>query len=151
MTEQSSLSYISSDPCGVCFCDLANSSEMCKNTVMYTYLTKFLGETFNLSVTTVGQFNGTTLGVINTNLTNGHQTDELITFNSTSVHNLTYQLLSSKTEHSVTINFIAISTDVNTYYHPINAPLSLFLLPCPLGFHLTSNTLTLSNHCFSQV
>ena len=137
MIAQSGLTYISSDPCGVCFCDLANSSEVCKNTAMY--LTKFPGETFSVSVTTVGQFSGTTLGVIfNANLTNGHPTDELITFNSTSVHKgCVNQLLSSKTEHNATINFIAISTNMNTYYHPINATLSLFLLPCPLGFHLT--------------
>ena len=140
MTEQSGLSYISSDPRGVCFCDLANSQNVCKNGIIY--LTKFPGELFSVTVTTIGQFKGITLGVINANLSEGDPTNELITLNSTMAHrgcvNLTYLILSSKTEHNITIHFNAISTDINAYYKPTTAILSLSLLPCPLGFHLNN-------------
>lgn len=140
MSKQSGLSCISSDPRGVCFCELANSRVMnvCKTRI--TYLTKFPGEIFSVTVTTVGQFKGITLGVINANLSEGDQTDELITLNSTSAHkgcvNLTYRMFSSKTGHNITIKFNAISIDINAYYKPTTATLSLLLLPCPLGFYL---------------
>ena len=48
-----------------------------------------------------------------------------------SCFNLTYRVLSSET-NVVTINFTAITTDVNVYYKPINASLSLSLLPIPI-------------------
>ena len=140
MTEQSGLSYISSDPRGVCFCDLTNGIKftVCKNNM--AYLMKFPGEIFSVTVTTVGQFKGITRGVINANLSEGDPMDELITLNSTNAHkgcvNLTYRIFSSTTGHNMTIKFNAISMDINAYYKPTTATLSLLLLPCPLGFYL---------------
>ena len=140
MVEQNGPSYISSDPRGVCFCDLANSQNVCKyNTI---YLTKYPGQLFSVTVTTVGQFKGITDGVINANISQRDLKNELITRNSTGAHrgcvSLIYAILSSETGQNMTIKFNVVSVDINAYYKPTTAILSLSLLPCPLGFHLNN-------------
>ena len=109
MAEQTGSSNISSNPHGVCFCDLVYSGEQCR--LVVANLTKFPGQKFNVSVTTVGQFSGRTIGVIDASFTNGHPTDELISLNNPSAHkgcvNLTYKVHSIRAITMI-INFTAI-------------------------------------------
>ena len=137
MAEQHGPSNISSNPRGVCFCNLAYRVKICKKVSVSQ--TIFPGQKFNISVTTIGQLNGTTYGLIDATLVNGHPTDELISSSNLRAHNgctnLTYKVLSMGT--NVIVNFTAVTSDVNTYYNPTNASLCLSLLPCPLGFKLT--------------
>ena len=139
MQKQGGLSSISSNPRGICFCDSAHGVEICKKvSVSYTI---FPGQKFNISLTTIGQLNGTTYGLIDANIVNGHPTDELISSNNLRAHkgctNMTYKVLSAEKKATVTVNFTVVTTDINAYYNPINASLVLSLLSCPLGFKLT--------------
>ena len=139
MTEQSGSSNISSNPRGVCFCDI-QKGEQCR--VVDANLLKYPGQTFNLSLTAVGQLNGSTNGLIDAKVV-GHYDNKLASFNSLSAKfnvqqhciNLTYVAYSNQT--NMTVSFTVISYDVNTYYDSINASLFLSLLQCPFGFKLT--------------
>ena len=138
MTEQNGFSNISSNPRGVCFCDLVNVDIMCE--LLTANLSLYPGQKFNVSVTTVGQYKGSTIGIVDANFVNGHPTDKLISFNNTIAHkgcaNLMYKVLSNRTKAMI-VNFTVVTNDVNVYYNPVNASLVLSLLPCPLGFHMT--------------
>ena len=135
--EQNGPSNISSNPHGVCFC--RGEIEMC-NTSSSSY-SVYPGEIFNVSLTTIGQYNRVSFGLIDANLINAHPEDKLLSLNnSLTPHkgctNLTYKLMSGYS--NVSINFTTITYDGNVYYNQINATLSVSLLPCPLGFKLTS-------------
>ena len=138
-SEQNGSSFISSDPRGVCFCDADKPS--CKERIAST--SKYPGETFHVLVSAVGQHNGTTTGVIDVHLNKGLPNDELKRINSTIVYkgcvSLSYRVLTNKTEDKEIV-FTVISSDVNAYYHKINASLQLTLLQCPVGFYLSDIT-----------
>ena len=134
--QQAGSSNISSNPRGVCFCDSQTRHVLCDK--ININLTVYPGQMFNTSVTTIGQFNGTTVGIIDASFVNKQSTDDLISLNKPQPQigctNLTNRVLSNAPK--VTINFTAVTTDVNVLYKPINASLVLSLLTCPPGFKL---------------
>ena len=136
MKEQTGSSNISSNPRGICFCDSLTRHVMCNQANID--LTAYPGQKFNTSVTTIGQFNGTTVGIIDASFVNKKSKDYLVSLNKpqpqTGCTNLTYIVHSNSS--NVMINFTAITTDVNVFYKQINASLILSLLPCPPGFKL---------------
>ena len=138
-SEQNGSSFISSDPRGVCFCDADIPS--CKERI--ASISKYPGETFQVLVSAVGQHNGTTTGVIDARLNKGLPNDELKRINSTIAYkgcvSLSYRVFTNKTEDKEVV-FTVISSDVDAYYHNINASLQLTLLPCPDGFYLSNLT-----------
>ena len=136
MSQQAGSSNISSNPHGVCFCDSLTRDVICDK--INIDLSVYPGQTFNTTITTIGQFNGATAGIIDASLVNKQSTDDLISLNKlqpqTGCTNLTYRVLSNAP--NAKINFTAITTDVNVFYKSINASLTLSLLPCPPGFML---------------
>ena len=136
LTDQQGSSNISSNPRGVCFCDSPTGYVMCDK--LNTNLNIYPGQKFNTSVATIGQFNGTTSGIIDANFVDTQSTDNLVSLNKPQTQagctSLTYKVFSNAA--NVRINFISITTDVNVYYNRINASLILSLLPCPPGFKM---------------
>ena len=138
MTEQSGPSSISSDPYGVCFCDLLNGDKMCWQFI--ADIVTFPGQKFTVSVVTIGQFNGTTVGLIDAKIADSDPTyNELMSVNNFNINvgcvNLTYKVFSNQTE--IKINFTTVTSNMNAYFEPIYASLFVCLLSCPFGFTLT--------------
>ena len=136
MSKQKGTSTISSDPSGVFFCEKDGS---CKGVT--ANLTIFPGQSFNVSGTTIGQLNGTTAGAIDAIIVdssystlNKVSTKQCSNEQKGCVH-ATYTLCSN--ESSVTINFTAITANMNTHRVHINASLHVSLSACPFGFALT--------------
>ena len=110
--------------------------------VLTANLTKLPGQTLTISLSTVGDLNETSIGVIKSTIESTDHSAELISMNSVSrykgcVH-ITYQILSSKSGDAQ-VKFEGSSSDVNSYYDSIESTLYLTLLPCPLGFQLHNN------------
>ena len=134
--EQKGPSNISSDPRGVCFCDSVTGSPTCRDNVS---LSVFPGQIFNVLISTVGQANKATVGLIDANLVSQHSQDQIVSFNNSlrshsGCTNLTYKVVTKSNQ--VKINFTAVTYDANAYYTSTNATLLLRMLPCPFGFKL---------------
>ena len=139
-TEQRGPSWISSNPRRVCFCTQSQQTNNRSCIMRRDPIQVHPGETFTVSVVTVGQLNGSTSGIINSALVDGHQNHTLTQLNhpDSSSHcvNLTYVLKSNQS--SAHIHFKPMTTEIASRYKRETLNLTVQLLPCPVGFQLTS-------------
>ena len=138
MKQQRGRSNISSDPRRVRFCNTSTSwsSNLCNTT--NDCIKAYPGQTFRVSVVTVGQMGGSTQGRINATLMNetypSHilQSKGLLTTTDKCV-NLSYVLKSNRTDHAQ----LSFAPETASRYCKITtADLLVRILPCPLGFQL---------------
>ena len=131
----SDMSFISSDPIGVCFCDHNMTWHNCSNKDLHVSV--YPGETFNISVVVVGQRSGSVPGeVIASFLSNamgallmGYEHVQEIKCTNCSLINYTvFSML-----HRETLVLTAQSTE-GYFYSPY---VIVDLKSCPLGFTLT--------------
>ena len=134
-------SWISSNPRGVCFCNKSDiTSSVCTNTK--NTIQRYPGEIFTVSVITVGQMNGTTLGVINVSLVDedsgSHYLSSLLNGQQQS-HAECVQLdyIMNSNRDSAQIDFKPITPEIATKYKTETVTLTVQLLQCPLGFQLS--------------
>ena len=135
-------SLISSDPRGVCFC---HSTEFQRYNYKQTCLAsidpliKYPGEIITVSVITVGQMNGSTLGIITANLLNEDENHTLVRLDnpvlSASCISLSFIVESNREIAHVT--FKPVITEVLTIYGTIFPNLTVHLHQCPVGFELS--------------
>ena len=142
---QNQPSWISSNPCGICFCNKSHkntnfTSSTCFNT---EYIKKYPGETFPVWLVPVGQMNRSTVGTINTSLDelsenhylrvsslkcNGQQQSH------TGCVQLAVTLYSNR--DSAQIVFKPVTPEVATKYKTETVKLIVELLRCPWVFSL---------------
>ena len=140
MTGQLGPSWISSNPRGVCFCksDKKISETHCINHPTFKV---YPGARFTISAAVVGQFNGTTIGTINSTLLETENV-QLVTYHEQAkpIHgciNLTYSIFSNvTTNYTLELHAITGVMDIHTNIKPFSIKSSVSLLPCPLGFQL---------------
>ena len=137
-------SWISSDPFGVCFCQGSQEYNMSCITNLKPGKAYYPGEEITVSMITVGQMNGSTLGMIQATLLGEDLYQHSLTQSShpeTSAKcvNLTFILNSNK--GSAQINFKPVTIEIASRYTIFTANLTIELLHCPLGFQLTDTAL----------
>ena len=143
MTGQTGSSWVSSDPQGVCFCDVNEQLSHYQCQTEHPKIEVYPGEKFTVSMITIGQMYGSTPGSIKVTLDNKDGFDKLIVVrdrnaSSSKCENMTF-ILRSKQKHP-TIHFdIATSIDDKMYLSSSTLNLKVFLRPCPLGFVLKEN------------
>ena len=135
-------SLISSDPRGVCFCpgpkyQKYNYKQTCIASI--DPLIKYPGEMIIVSVITVGQVNGSTLGIVTASLLNEDKNHTLVRLDnpvlSASCINLRFVVKSNR--EAAHITFRPVITEVLTIYGTIFPNLTLHLHQCPVGFKLS--------------
>ena len=137
MPGQTGPSWVSSDPQGVCFCDINEQPSHNKCRKEHPMIQAYPGAKFNVSMITVGQMNGSTPGSIKAILDNSGS-DRLIVYrgrsaSSSKCENMTF-ILQSK-QKFVTIHFHTVpATGLKSYLPSSSANVSVSLKPCPLGF-----------------
>ena len=136
-------SLISSDPRGVCFC---------RESRQYNYnhtciaskdpIKKYPGEIIIVPVITVGQMNGSTLGVITAKLLNENENHTLVRLtnpgSSANCVNLTFKVKSNR--EIAHINFKPVTLEMFTIiilYGTIFPNVTIHLQECPVGFELS--------------
>ena len=143
-TKQEGPSNITSDPQGVCFCDSLRGVQRCSLPTDTAKVAVFPGQKFSISLTTIGQYKGESIGLIDANLVDAQPADRLINLNNTLIPHrgctdLAYRVIS--TSFNARINFTIVGSDGPVRYNHgnnINATLPLSILTCPLAFELTS-------------
>ena len=125
---------VTSNPSGVCFCNSSHIPDCNKKTYE---LVKFPGETFNVSMVTVGQLNGIVPGKVLATLINGsvfaNPNQYLQEINNTQCNSLSYSVHSKQESETIVLTPLqTINSSASKY--PTN--ISLSLKPCPLGFSL---------------
>ena len=135
-------SWISSNPRGVCFCnesDFTSESSVCTNTK--DIIQRYPGQIFTVSILTVGQMNGTTLGIINVSLVDEERGSHYLTSldgqqqSPAKCVQLRYILNSNR--ESAQIDFKPVTPEIATKYETETVTLTIQLLRCPLGFQLS--------------
>ena len=135
-------SLISSDPRGVCFCHRPefqryNHKQTCLASI--DPLIRYPGEKVTVSVITVGQMNGSTLGIITTSLVNDDENHTLVRLDnpvlSASCINLSFIVKSNREIAHIT--FKPVILEVLTIYGTIFPNLTVHLHQCPVGFELS--------------
>ena len=139
-SKQMGQSCISSDPQGVCFCDHQGIPNCRAADNSHKELDVFPGQSFSVSITAIGQGNKTTIGLIDAHLVERHSS-VLISINNSLVSrqgctNLTYKVSSQNPPTILTVNFSAVTNNINAYYTPINTTAVLYVHECPFGFKL---------------
>ena len=135
-------SWISSNARRVCFCNKTHVYNYTSCITKRYPLEKYPGEKFMVSVITVGQMNGSTLGIINISLEDQKQPSHSLVRLGTDTEskaeciNLTFIVYSNRT--SARINFRPITSNkaIRRYMQSVLS-LTINLLQCPFGFKLT--------------
>ena len=141
LSSQIGPSWVSSDPQGICFCVMTHVPyHFCQT--KHPAVEVYPGERFSISAVTVGQFNGSSPGVIQPFLTDESDTHKLKLV-STSNRNpgddctrFTFTLL---TNRSVATIILRPSNNSYNRNFDSNVSITINILPCPLGFHLMNN------------
>ena len=133
------LSYISSNPTDLCFCDGDNM--MTPNCNITTFnATVFPGKTFNLSVLVVGQKNGAVPGDILANFSKSGPSLEPLqyvqTVSTTTCSVLKYTVFSSDGSEVIYLKVQRPGYSSDSYFHPSQRQIELSLKTCPQGFTL---------------
>ena len=131
----SDMSFITSDPIGVCFCDHNMTWRNCSN--KYLYVTAYPGETFNISVVVVGQCDGTVPGEIFANFQSATNRSSLIHYEYVQVINSTKCSQLNYTVFSVALQETLVLTTQQTETYFFAPYVDVKLQKCPLGFTLT--------------
>ena len=139
-------SGVSSNPRRLCFCDEQREPD-CGSTTYSAPEAKYPGESVEVWVVTVGQFNGTVPGTLVYYTKNSDHKLEITQVNCTSVR---IKVEANESKENITIrlqltsNIINYPSNVINYYSNISyrnvgIPLKVVvpLKKCPLGFHLT--------------
>ena len=139
---QSGPSWVSSNPRRVCFC---SESQQVNNRSCMTSrdpIKVHPGEKFTVSVITVGQMNGSTSGIIDSQLEDkdaqGHSLVQL----SQPVWSpmcVTIAFVLNTNRSIARIKFTPITTEIATHYKTAVTNLTIHILPCPIGFQLTDS------------
>ena len=133
------LSYISSNPTNLCFCDGDNM--MTPNCNITTFnATAFPGKTFNLSVLVVGQKNGAVPGDILANFSKRGPSLEPLqyvqTVSATTCSQLKYTVYSSDVSEVIYVKVQRPGYNSDSYFHPSQRKIKVSLKKCPQGFTL---------------
>ena len=133
------LSYISSNPTDLCFCDGDNM--MTPNCNITTFnATAFPGKTFNLSVLVVGQKNGAVPGDILANFSKRGPSLEALqyvqTVGTTTCSQLEYTVFSSDVSEVIYLRVQRPGYNSDSYFHPSQRQIEVSLKKCPQGFTL---------------
>ena len=138
MSGQSGLSRVSSDPQGVCFCLADKTVHVLHHSCQteHQLIEVYPGETFSISAVTVGQFNGSSVGIIQPFLTDKSDTHKLVTNHdngntANECTTFTFTLLTNRSKAS-----IVLQPSVRNYHSYFNISFTVSLLPCPPGFEL---------------
>ena len=140
LQNQQGPSLISSDPHGVCFCDKSQQHEYNQSCIAsIDPITKYPGETFSVSLITVGQMNGSTSGIITANLSNGDNNHMLFKLNNprSSSKCINFTLLINSNRDIAHINFKPVTSEIITIFGTIFPNLTVYLQQCPVGFKLS--------------
>ena len=139
-TNQPGSSVVSSDPLGICFCNVNNGKNCSlKQLTIYTYP----GADFNISLVTVGQRNGIVPGVVRAELSDvsrlhslGHSQDSQSVYHGCT--NATYTVFSgSGVEHLK----LTVENPTAYYAYLFEPPVILVeLMKCPFGFTLKNSS-----------
>ena len=137
MSGQTGPSWVSSDPQGVCFCDINERPSHIKCHKKHSVIEEYPGARFNVSLITVGQLNGSTPGSIKVALDNSDNdgSDKLIvkrgrSASSSKCENITLTLQSK--QNVVAIHFDTVP--MSGYLPSLSVNVMISLKHCPLGF-----------------
>ena len=137
MSGQTGPSWVSSDPQGVCFCDINERPSHIKCHKKHPVTEAYPGARFNVSLITVGQLNGSTPGSIKVTLDNSDNdgSDKLIvkrgrSASSSKCENITLTLQSK--QNDVAIHFDTVP--MTGYLPSLSVNVTISLKHCPLGF-----------------
>ena len=134
----SDMSFITSDPVGVCFCE--DNWHIC-NSKTFT-VTVYPGQIFNISAVVVGQRNGSVPGDVIATFQNSAKGTTLIhseylqTINSTNCSQLNYTVFSGQSRETIVLR-AQQPAGFNEYYRPPNVIIEL--QHCPIGFTLINS------------
>ena len=140
-TNQPGSSLVSSDPLGICFCNVNNAKNCSlKQITIDTYP----GADFNISLVTVGQRNGIVPGVVRAELSNvsrlhslGHSQDSQSVYHGCT--NATYTVFSGSGE--VEHLKLTVENPAAYYAYLFEPPVILVeLMECPFGFTLENSS-----------
>ena len=159
MSGQTGLSWVSSDPQGVCFCD--NNEQPSRNYECrkeHPMIEVYPGERFNVSMITVGQMNGATPGSIISTLNDSDidGSDRLIVHRvrsttSSKCENMTFILQSKRKLVNILFDTVPSLTGPKTYVRSQSAQVTVSLKPCPIGFFKNVNHSCKCNPVFNAV
>ena len=144
LSSQNGPSWVSSDPQGICFC-LANKTTHVPHHFCQTKhpaVEVYPGESFSISAVTVGQFNGSSPGVIQPFLTNESDTHKLKLVGTSNRNpgddctSFTFTLLTNRSVATIILRPFDNSYNRN---FDSNVSITVNILPCPLGFKLSRN------------
>ena len=144
---QNSTSWITSNPRQACFCGNNSLSQARINSdgtvdciTTYDTIKAYPGESFTLSLITVGQMNGSTSGTVEATLEHADSDrHSLVKLNHPEASSLCtgYKFAIHSNMAGAVINFRAQTSEMVTRYHTIPVKVNVTLLPCPLGFQLS--------------
>ena len=142
--QETGYSWISSNARGVCFCNGTQNFNHNDCITKLETFQKYPGEMFSVSVITVGQRNGSTLGIINTTLINSdEQSHSFSTFGQHGIEskakciNLTFTINSERSQAEIVFKSVTSHRAIR-HYKQREIFLIVQLLQCPLGFELTN-------------
>ena len=132
----SDMSFITSDPVGVCFCDHNMTWRNCSNKDLHVAV--YPGETFIISVVVVGQRNGSVPGQVFASFLHETKNHSLLDYEyiQTVTHTscfpaLNYTVFSTLPHEALVLRALPAENNVYSPYVIVE------LQPCPLGFELT--------------
>jgi len=134
----SDLSYISSNPSGICFCQPESVTPNCN--ISSHNVTVYPGEMFSLSVVVVGQRNGTVPGDIHATLQSRNSSlgamQEVQNISTTKCGQLNYTVYSHNTTEDISLQAQSPKYSSGIYFHRKPQKIKVSLKPCPPGFML---------------
>ena len=133
---QSGNSIVATDPRRVCFCE--HSEPNC--TKLFYSTEAFPGEDLTISLVAVGQENGTVPGTIHANVNEPATMGDFQELQKTSrlCTNVTYTIFSNSSLEIIELTINEVSLNAITSAITIPQIIHVHLLPCPLGFTLTT-------------
>ena len=135
MSGQPGPSWVSSRPQGVCFCYDNETVPHYSCQTEHPVINAYPGASFNISVITVGQLNGSTTGLIQATLKNQASFHKLVSHTFSNYSNqcvtLTFSLLTNLSMATIFLQPLSKYV-MNSFSVMVNIQMS----PCPLGFEL---------------
>ena len=133
-----SLSLISSDPNRIRFCNNASINYVYSQTLRKQV---YPGQLFEVEAVVIGQYNGTSPGVVSAVVDTGNTAEVLETVQvtqetHTTCTKLQYRILSSKSYEVIHLRPAGVKQELYTEYSTDNILMNITLLECPPGFEL---------------
>ena len=147
MSGQMGPSWVSSDPQELCFCD--DNEQPSRNYICpkeHPMIEVYPGQRFSVSMTTVGQMNGTISGsnVAILDDSDKDDSDRLIVYrgeraSSSKCEKMKFILQSKRKRVNILFDTVPALTGPKTYVRSQSAQVTVSLKPCPIGFFKNEN------------